>query len=48
MAAPYAMDQDLNWKENKTFSFTASTAGMFRYWCKYHLPSMEGYLVVLG
>ncbi len=48
MAAPYTMGQDLNWKENKTFNFTASTGGMFRYWCTYDLPSMVGYLVVLG
>ncbi len=48
MAAPYAMDRDLNWQENVTFTFTANTAGMFQYWCKYHLPSMVGYLVVLG
>lgn len=48
MAAPYTMDNDLNWKENKTFTFTANTAGTFQFWCKYHLPSMTGSLTVLG
>lgn len=48
MAAPYTMDHDLDWKQNETFSFTATTAGMFQFWCKYHLPSMVGYLIVLG
>jgi len=31
-----------------TFSFTASTAGMFSYECTYHQPTMTGTLVVLG
>lgn len=28
-------------------TFVASQAGVFRYWCAYHQPTMTGYLVVL-
>ncbi len=33
---------------NATITFTASWAGTFRYYCHIHLPTMTGYLVVMG
>jgi len=34
--------------QTATITFTASWAGVFRYYCAYHQPTMTGYLVVLG
>jgi plastocyanin len=38
----------LHVNQTATISFTASWAGVFEYWCDKHLPTMTGYLVVLG
>ncbi|MFZ1077527.1 MAG: cupredoxin domain-containing protein [Nitrosotalea sp.] len=32
--------------ENKTFSFNATTAGIFTYECTFHQPTMRGQLIV--
>jgi plastocyanin len=32
--------------ENKTFSFNATTAGIFTYICTFHQPTMRGQLIV--
>ena len=48
MDPPYAMNHDLNWQQNETFTFVASTAGTFPYWCSLHLPTMRGTFVVIG
>ncbi len=34
--------------QNATITFTASWAGVFRYRCLIHQPTMTGYLVVIG
>ena len=34
--------------QNATITFTASWAGVFRYYCDFHQPTMTGYLVVIG
>ena len=47
MDAPYSMNRILAYNTTTTFSFTASTAGIFAYRCVYHLPTMTGSLVVL-
>ncbi len=48
MSAPYAVNRDLAMQTKADISFVASSAGLFKYWCTYHLPTMTGYLVVLG
>ncbi len=47
LGAPYNINKVLAMNAT-TFSFTASTAGMFSYECTYHQPTMTGTLVVLG
>ncbi|MEO9276831.1 MAG: cupredoxin domain-containing protein [Nitrososphaera sp.] len=44
---PYSVNVDLNPGENKTITFTATTAGTFNYICTFHQPTMRGQLVVL-
>jgi plastocyanin len=34
--------------QNATITFTANWAGVFKYYCLIHLPTMTGYLVVIG
>ncbi len=34
--------------QTATITFTATWAGVFRFYCAYHQPTMTGYLVVLG
>lgn len=48
MVAPYAMNQDLPAAATTSFTFVASTPGIFPYRCVYHQPTMTGWLVVLG
>ena len=38
----------LHVNQTATITFTAGWAGVFEYWCDKHLPTMTGYLVVLG
>lgn len=44
---PYKVDIDVGFAENGNATFTAEQAGVFSYYCKYHLPVMVGQLVVL-
>lgn len=44
---PYKVDIDLGFAENGEATFKADHAGVFTYYCKYHLPVMSGQLVVL-
>ena len=44
---PYKVDIDLGFAENGNATFTADQAGVFTFYCKYHLPVMTGQLVVL-
>jgi plastocyanin len=47
LAAPYYVDKDLAPGQNATTTFRADREGVFVYYCKYHMPSMTGELVVL-
>jgi plastocyanin len=44
---PYRMDIDVTPGESGNATFTADQEGIFPYYCKYHLPTMTGQLVVL-
>ncbi len=48
MDAPYAVDRDLAMQEKADINIVANTAGLFQFRCRYHLPTMTGYLFVLG
>ena len=47
MEAPYTINRVLPYNATTSFSFTASTAGIFAFRCAYHQPTMTGWLVVL-
>lgn len=44
---PYKVNIDLGFAQNGNATFTADQAGIFTYYCRYHLPVMTGQLVVL-
>jgi plastocyanin len=44
---PYKVDIDLAFDEKGNSTFTADQAGVFTFYCAYHLPVMKGQLVVL-
>jgi plastocyanin len=46
-AQPYGIDIDTAPSESGNATFTADQEGIFPYYCKYHLPTMVGQLVVL-
>jgi plastocyanin len=46
-AQPYSVDIDTAPGESGNATFTADQEGIFPYYCKYHLPTMVGQLVVL-
>jgi plastocyanin len=46
-AQPYSIDIDTAPGEPGNATFTADQEGIFPYYCKYHLPTMTGQLVVL-
>ncbi len=46
-AKPYSVDIDMPGGESGNATFTADQEGIFPYYCKYHLPTMIGQLVVL-
>ncbi len=46
-AQPYSVDIDVAPGESGNATFTANQEGVFPYYCKYHLPTMVGHLVVL-
>lgn len=43
---PYNMNIELSPGENKTITFTATSAGVFTYYCTFHQPTMRGQLIV--
>jgi plastocyanin len=45
--APYNIDIDLAGGEKGNATFTANQEGVFIFYCRYHLPTMTGELVVL-
>lgn len=44
---PYSVDIDIAGGESGNATFAADDEGIFPYYCKYHLPTMVGQLVVL-
>ena len=46
-AQPYSVNIDIAPGESGNATFTADQEGIFPYYCKYHLPTMVGQLVVL-
>jgi plastocyanin len=46
-AQPYSVDIDTAPGESGNATFTADQEGIFPYYCKYHLPTMTGQLIVL-
>ena len=44
---PYAVNIDVGFAQGGNATFTADNVGVFPFYCKYHLPVMEGQLVVL-
>lgn len=44
---PYKVDIDLGFGQNGNATFTADQAGIFTYYCRYHLPVMTGQLIVV-
>lgn len=44
---PYAVNIDVGFAESGNATFTADNVGVFPFYCKYHLPVMEGQIVVL-
>ena len=47
MQAPYAMDHDLPYGQTTDITFVAGNPGIFSYRCRFHQPTMTGWLVVL-
>lgn len=48
MAAPFGVDKDLAPNEEANITLQASQVGIFPFVCKYHQPTMTGYVVVVG
>lgn len=47
IGAPYNIDKSVPGGQNATIVFKANYEGIFSYYCKYHLPTMQGQLVVI-
>ena len=45
--APYNVDIDTTPAQNGTTTFVADHPGVFKFYCKHHLPGMVGELIVL-
>ncbi len=48
MDDPYRVNQIVDQGQNATITLSASLPGVFRYYCIFHLPTMTGYLTILG
>ena len=46
LGAPYNIDKNVSPGQNATIVFKADHEGVFQYYCKYHLPTMQGQLIV--
>ena len=44
--APYNVNIDVGPGQNGTAAFLADHVGIFKFYCKYHIPSMVGELMV--
>jgi plastocyanin len=47
IGAPYNTDKIVAPGQNATFKFKAAEEGIYRFYCRLHLPTMEGQLIVL-
>lgn len=47
IGAPYNIDKNVPAGQNATIVFKADHEGIFQYYCKYHLPTMQGQLIVV-
>ena len=47
VVAPYSINVDLAGGQHQDVAFTASYAGVFRFYCIYHVPTMSGELTIL-
>jgi plastocyanin len=45
--SPCNINVDVAPDQNETFSFTATQAGTFTFYCSFHAPTMRGELIVL-
>jgi plastocyanin len=48
IGAPYNIDKNVLGGQNATIVFKANYQGIFQYYCKYHLPTMQGQLIIQG
>jgi plastocyanin len=46
IGVPYNIDKNVPGGQNTTIVFKANYQGIFQYYCKYHLPTMQGQLIV--
>jgi plastocyanin len=47
MGSPYNIDKVVAPGQNATFKLKAVEEGIYRFYCRFHLPTMEGQLIVL-
>ena len=47
IGAPYNIDKVVAPGQNTTLNFKAADQGIYRFYCRFHLPTMEGQLIVL-
>ena len=47
IGAPYNIDKDLGPGQHSVITFKATEGGVYQFYCKYHLPTMRGELIVL-
>ena len=48
IGAPYNIDKNVLGGQSATVVFKANYQGIFQYYCKYHLPTMQGQLIIQG
>ncbi len=46
MNAPYTVDKNIAMQTRANITFVANTPGLFTYYCRFHEPTMTGYLRV--
>jgi plastocyanin len=47
IGSPYNIDKVVAPGQNATFKFKVADEGIYRFYCRFHLPTMEGQLIVL-
>ena len=48
IGAPYNIDKVVTPGQNATFTFKGADQGIYRFYCRFHQPTMTGQLVVLA